>query len=151
MTSCLSRCGLGCRGILGLGGVMGKSKNLFMSRRTAAFTLMRLPLAILRLSCLLSLSLMGLILLMARCANIDAVRRCLELCRRGGAPTIYPEERPGNENPLQKILDLQQWCVYFGLAPMLPITAHKCDQTIPPNSQQLAGYSITSTRCAIQP
>ena len=99
----------------------------------------------------LSRSLMGLILLMARRASIDAVRRCLELCRRGGVPTIYPWGRPGNENPLQNILDLQQWFVYFGLTPMLLITAHKCYQTAPPNRQQLAGHSTTSTKCAIQP
>ena len=124
MTSCLSCCSLGCRGILGLSGVTGKSKNLFMSRRTVAFALMRLPLAIL-LSCLLSL--MGLILLMARCANIDAVRRCLELCRRSGVPTIYPWWRPGNENPLQQIIHCNSGVSIFRLAPMLLQLHTPCD------------------------
>ena len=91
-----------CRGIRCLGGVTGKPKNSFISRSTAALALIRLLRAILLLSRLRSRSGMGLMLLMARCASIDAVRRCLELWRRWGVPTINAPRRPGNKKPAGK-------------------------------------------------
>lgn len=79
---------LGGCGNLRRGGLTGRPKNKFMSRRIAARARLRRLRQIRLLSALLSLSLMGLVALMALRARCDAVRWCQLILLPIGDPTI---------------------------------------------------------------
>ena len=98
-----SRCWCCLRGCHRLGGVTGPSNSSLRLRRRAALARALLFLANLLVSLHLSLSLTGLMALMARCARIAAVRRWRELWRRCGFPTISLSRRLATKTRCKKI------------------------------------------------
>ena len=133
-------------------GSRGRPKTSCMPRSSAALVRFLLSLSIHLLSALLSAGLTGLVLWIARSAKIDATRRCLVLWRRSGVSTIKLLQLPRRQGkPAAKNYKLQQLVSKLVFSSYAAAAAHKCDNTTPPNHQQLTGYSTTSTRCAVQP